>query len=168
MTKTAEKIETLDLDSRIAAALAAPKNSEVLIGLMNENLKETERQDQIGRAARAVIDTDATARGRAEDAEHAAHKLRDDWSALMTKLHGSPAKDTNPAVGAWRPWKSAEPVLTYEELQAKHQRDKIAEDQWRAKICNDMAMAKQKNDREMEQRMLADAQRRRDRENGFD
>jgi hypothetical protein len=169
MTKTAEKIETLDLDSRIIAVLASTERppSATIIGLMNELIKETDRNNAVGRDARARNDTDAAAMGVAHDSEHRGRQLYEWDIALLALLHGSPPKDTNPAVGAYRLWQAAGPVLTYEERLEAHKKQMADEDAWRAKICADRNDAKRRNDREMELRMLADSQARRDRENGF-
>jgi hypothetical protein len=80
------------LDERLAAVLTSDEHrpSSVLADLIRETDEAIDGADQAGREARAAANDpkviDAGARGRAEDAEHMAHRLRNGMEALR-QLH---------------------------------------------------------------------------------
>jgi hypothetical protein len=83
----------------------------------------------------------------------------------MNDEPSKPAVDYSAMAGIPQQVRTRQPQ-TYEELVAEDEKRKADELLWLKKIYDDRAMAKMKNDRESELRALADAQKRRDRENG--
>jgi hypothetical protein len=82
------KLEPPSLDQRVAAVLTSDNHhpSETLSALIAEVDDAIDEADQAGREARDAAANpkvlDAGARGRAEDAEHTAHRLRNGMAAL--------------------------------------------------------------------------------------